>query len=66
MTISQASAIWGLCRQGLPLSADEAEVCWGEGRTWRLTEPVHIPREVEGLIAQCNWELTVASRPRGK
>jgi hypothetical protein len=64
MTINQASAIWGLCRQGLPLSADEAELCWGQGRTYRLAEPVKLPREVESLIAQCNWELGAAIRPR--
>jgi hypothetical protein len=64
MTINQASAIWGLCRQGLPLSADEAELCWWEGRTYCLAEPVKLPREVEALIAQCNWELIEAVRPR--
>jgi hypothetical protein len=58
MTISQAHAIWELCRQGLPLNADEAERCWEEGREYRLQEPVKLPREVDLLIDQCNWEVT--------
>ena len=60
MTISQTHALWELCRQGLPLSADEAERCWEAGRAYTLTEPVKLPREVEGLIEQCNWELGAA------
>jgi hypothetical protein len=64
MTINQANAIWGLCRQGLPLSADDAESSWGEGRAYYLAEPVKLPRDVERLIAQCNWELRAVVRPR--
>ena len=62
MTSSQTHAIWELCRQGLPLSADEAEHCWEEGRVYRLEEPVKLPREVECLIEQCNWEIGVATQ----
>jgi hypothetical protein len=61
MTISQAHAIWELCRQGLPLSADEAELCWEQGKAYRLDEPVKLPREVESLIDQCNWEVIAAA-----
>lgn len=63
MTISQAHAIWELCRQGLPLSADEAEKCWEQGKAYRLDEPVKLPREVEGLIDQCNWEVSTTALP---
>jgi len=62
MTISQTHALWELCRQGLPLSADEAERCWEQGQTYQLREPVRLPREVEGLIEQCNWEVRVAAQ----
>lgn len=61
MTISQAQALWELCRQGLPLSADEAEHCWEQGQTYQLQVPVKLPRVVEGLIEQCNWEVSVAT-----
>ena len=62
MTISQAQALWELCRQGLPLSADEAERCWEQGQTYQLREPVKLPWEVAGLIEQCNWEVSVTAR----
>jgi hypothetical protein len=57
MTISQSHALWELCRQGLPLTADEAERSWQEGRAYHLHEAVKLPREVEDLVEQCNWEL---------
>ena len=44
MTISQAQALWELCRQGLPLSADEAERCWEPVSYTHLTLPTN--REV--------------------
>ena len=62
MTISQAHAVWELCRQGLPLSADDAEMCWEQGKTYRLDEPVKLPREVEDLIKQCNWEVSTIAQ----
>jgi hypothetical protein len=62
MTTSQAQALWELCRQGLPLSADEAEHCWEQGQTYKLREPVKLPREVECLIELCNWELVVTAQ----
>ena len=62
MTISQAQALWELCRQGLPLSADEAERCWEQGQTYQLREPIKLPWEVAGLIEQCNWEVSVTAR----
>ena len=62
MTISQAQALWELCRQGLPLSADEAERCWEQGQTYQLREPGKLPWEVAGLIEQGNWEVSVTAR----
>jgi hypothetical protein len=62
VTISQVHAIWELCRQGLPLSADEAEKCWEQGKAYRLDDLVKLPREVEGLIDQCNWEVGAATQ----
>jgi len=61
MTITQSHALWELCRQGLPLSADDAERAWREGRIYRLTDPVKLPREVEELIEQCNWEIATGN-----
>ncbi len=62
MTTSQSQALWELCRQGLPLSAYEAAHCWEQGQTYKLRERVKLPREVEGLIDLCNWELSVTTQ----
>ena len=62
MTLSQSHALWELCRQGLPLTADEAERTWEQGRAYYLNEPIKLPREVEVLIEQCNWELRAANQ----
>jgi hypothetical protein len=62
MTTSQAQALWELCRQGLPLSAAEAEHCWEQGQIYKLREPVKLPPKVEGLIDLCNWELSVTTQ----
>jgi hypothetical protein len=56
MTIKQSQAIWELCRQGLPLEADEAAEQWEQGGTFVLEKGRHLPREVENLVEQCNWE----------
>jgi hypothetical protein len=56
MTASQSQAFWELCRQGLPLAAEEAAQAWNRGRTFRLDPGVRISRYVESLIDQCNWE----------
>lgn len=57
MTSTQSQAIWELCRQGLPLIADEAAECWDQGLHFKLRAPVRLARSVEALIAQCNWEV---------
>ena len=57
MTISQLQATWELCRQGFPLIADEAAAQWETGKAFELDLPVCVPREVEHLIDQCNWEV---------
>jgi hypothetical protein len=56
MTTSQSQAIWELCRQGLPLSADDAERCWEQGDTYELDYHVKVPRLVNALIDECNRE----------
>ena len=56
MTFTQTQAVWELCRQGLPLLADEAADCWERGVQFKLQSQVRIARAVEALIEQCNWE----------
>jgi hypothetical protein len=56
MTITQAQAVWELCRQGLPLSADEAERCWAHGDSYHLDQRVKVPRGLIHMIARCNRE----------
>jgi hypothetical protein len=56
MTNSQTQAIWELCRQGFPLTADEAEARWTQGETYRLEWNTHVSRTLERLIERCNWE----------
>lgn len=63
MTISQSQAIWELCRQGFPLTADEAAEHWAKGETYRPDLQGHrVPREVEHLIEQSNWEIDAQPR----
>lgn len=57
MTFTQTQAVWELCRQGLPLLADEAAECWERGMQFKLQSRVRIARAVEALIEQCNWEI---------
>lgn len=57
MTRTQQAAAWELRRQGLPLTADEAEKVWEAGDFYRLNEPFKLPREVKNLIEQVNWEM---------
>jgi len=57
MTFTQTQAVWELCRQGLPLLADEAAEHWERGLQFRLRSQVRIARAVEALIDQCNWEV---------
>ena len=62
MTSTQSQAIWALCRQGLPLAADEAEQCWSRGEPYHLDYCGKIPRLLNTLIEQCNWETQAAHR----
>jgi hypothetical protein len=62
MTNSQAYAIWELCRQGFPLSADEAEDAWEHGHAFCPECPLHIPRTLAHLIARCNREAQEQAR----
>jgi hypothetical protein len=57
MSTNQTQALWELCRQGLPLAAEEAAQCWNRGRPFFLDAGVHISHYVEALIEQCNWEV---------
>lgn len=56
MTNSQARAIWELCRQGFPLSADEAEASWKDGHPYHPDWPLKISRALQRLIEDCNRE----------
>lgn len=58
MTISQSQAIWELCRQGFPLTADEAEAHWEKGETYQPNGQIRVSREVGHLIDCCNWEVS--------
>ena len=57
MTMRQSQAIWELCRQGFPLEADEAAERWEHGEAFELETGVRVPRTVENLVDQCNWEV---------
>ena len=57
MTTSQNQAVWELCRQGLPLIADEAAKRWDQGQPFELDAQLHLARSIKYLISQCNWEL---------
>jgi hypothetical protein len=57
MTISQAQAIWELCRQGFPLTADEAADRWERGEAYEPEQQLPVNREIAQLIDRCNWEI---------
>ncbi len=56
MTHTQARAHWELCRQGLPLCADEAEALWRRGHRYDLQRLPRISRSLRHLIEHCNRE----------
>jgi len=62
MTMSQSQAVWELCRQGFPLSADEAAARWEKGETYEPDRQLRVTREIKHLIDRCNWEVDVHSR----
>jgi hypothetical protein len=57
MTTNQSLTLWELCRQGLPLAADEAAERWSAGQRFELPPGVRISRSLEALVEQCNWEV---------
>lgn len=57
MTISQSQAVWELCRQGFPLTADEAAEHWDNGEIYLPDRQVKTSRETAQLIDRCNWEI---------
>jgi len=56
MTQVQSQAVWELCRQGYPMSADEAERRWSDGQCYRPDHRMQVPRSLRALIEQCNVE----------
>lgn len=54
MTSTQSQAVWELCRQGLPLIADDAAQLWDQGRPFEFETPVRLNRTLQALIDQCN------------
>ena len=62
MSITQAQAVWELCRQGLPLSADEAERCWAHGDSYHLDQRVKVPRGLVHMIERGNREASMEGR----
>ena len=57
MTSYQLQTIWELCRQGLHMSANEAERCWKQGEVYHLDCDGKVPRMINGLIERCNREV---------
>lgn len=62
MTTNQEQAIWELCRQGLPLAADEAAERWTLGQTYQLQHRVRLAASIRELIDLCNWEVNRTGR----
>jgi len=57
MTISQSQAVWELCRQGFPLTADEAADHWERGEIYEPDLQVRVTREIDRLIECANLEI---------
>jgi len=49
MTMSQSQAVWELCRQGFPLTADEAAERWEKGETYMPDRRLRVTREIKRL-----------------
>jgi hypothetical protein len=58
VTNTQSSTLWEICRQGLPLLADEAAERWDQGQPFELQPRFHVAPTLEAMIKQCNWEIT--------
>ena len=57
MTTSQLQAVWELCRQGFPLTADEAAECWEKDEIYEPDRLLPVTLEIERLIDRSNWEI---------
>jgi hypothetical protein len=57
MITHQAQAVWELCRQGYPISADEAETRWSCGDVYNPDTEMRVSRTLRLLIEQCNHEV---------
>jgi hypothetical protein len=64
MITHSAQAVWELCRQGYPTSADEAEIRWSCGDTFNPDPQMHVSRTLRLLIEQCNYEVSTSSSTR--
>lgn len=58
MTRIQSQAVWELCRQGYPLTADEAAERWEKGESYIPDRQLRVNREIRHLIETSNWEVT--------
>lgn len=56
MTTHQSQAVWELCREGYPLSADEAEIRWKSGEAYHPESEMKISRALQLLIFQSNYD----------
>ncbi len=63
MTHEQVQAVWELCRQGYPMSADEAEQRWSDGQPYQPDDLMQVPRSLRALIEQCNYEAVAFPAP---
>lgn len=60
MSVKQLQAVWELCRQGFPITADDAARSWNKGAPFEPEEEFHLAKPLESLIEQCNWEIEKA------
>ena len=63
MTNYQLRTIWELCRQGLQMSAYDAERCWEHGDMYHLDYDVKVPRLIKSLIECSNRDVQQIARP---
>ncbi|NKN32578.1 hypothetical protein HF203_05015 [Marichromatium bheemlicum] len=57
MQTKQTQALWELQRHGLPEIAETAARHWQAGQRYDPEDTLPIPRSLETLIEQCNWEI---------
>jgi hypothetical protein len=61
----RTQAVWELCRQGYPMSADEAEKRWSEGNAYHPDAHMQVPRTLRALIDRCNYEASAGATEGG-